>query len=529
MAPKNISTLLPPGLNNTLENMKNPKAFGSQLVKDETKQYVKSSISVVVGYKEDVVLIVKKLVALEINHVQNLAIITKKLADGADKKTEYTEIDFNFDLKNENESYVREKAILNKSKKDLEKKIEDFLKDPYIKVKKGAIKVKTAIKKAKSFNLKDQSKKFKTLSIKVLKNASKSIVPVITLQGTKLLINVVYNINNVHRLVDKTNEIIENAYTKKDIADAIVVRNSTIAILDDTLRKLNNLKNLIKTINSIVSILNIILKIAPILLKIIIPPIDFVTPIKEKFRKKYEEALKLVDGLNAILSSFQRILDLKIQEVEDLKKQLEDINDFLESVVEADLEFEKLEDAVDDWLTDNKSEEGGGGDNKSNTSNSESLNDNLIQSIINNAQSLSNDGKSFVGDNSNISSLTSEELDELLSDGNPYGGNNKLYGETYDGDEDKLDESSNIIDNFNTQSNPSTIKEYKGFKFVLKDEVTLGAQVAKVVKGNIRRKYAVAIDRDGVEVLKSSYSFTLDPQDLVEQLKLIIDLQNLKP
>jgi hypothetical protein len=68
---------------------------------------------------------------------------------------------------------------------------------------------------------------------------------------------------------------------------------------------------------------------------------------------------------------------------------------------------------------------------------------------------------------------------------------------------------------------------YKGFKFAIKEEQTLGVQQAIVVKGN-KRRYAVAIDRDGVEVLKSDFSFTLDPNDLVDQLKLIIDQRNLQ-
>jgi hypothetical protein len=68
---------------------------------------------------------------------------------------------------------------------------------------------------------------------------------------------------------------------------------------------------------------------------------------------------------------------------------------------------------------------------------------------------------------------------------------------------------------------------YKGFKFAIKEEQTLGVQQAIVVKGN-KRRYAVAIDRDGVEVLKSDFSFTLDPNDLVDQLKIIIDQRNLQ-
>jgi hypothetical protein len=68
---------------------------------------------------------------------------------------------------------------------------------------------------------------------------------------------------------------------------------------------------------------------------------------------------------------------------------------------------------------------------------------------------------------------------------------------------------------------------YKGFKFAIKEEQTLGIQQAIVVKGN-KRRYAVAINRDGTEVLKSDYSFTLDPNDLIDQLKLIIDQRNLQ-
>lgn len=68
-----------------------------------------------------------------------------------------------------------------------------------------------------------------------------------------------------------------------------------------------------------------------------------------------------------------------------------------------------------------------------------------------------------------------------------------------------------------------TYPSYKGFKFKIKEE----QNIAFIVKGN-KRRYAVAIDRDGVEVLKSEYSFTLDPNDLIDQLKLIIDQRNLQ-
>jgi len=64
---------------------------------------------------------------------------------------------------------------------------------------------------------------------------------------------------------------------------------------------------------------------------------------------------------------------------------------------------------------------------------------------------------------------------------------------------------------------------YKGFRFALKEENNPRFEV----RGN-KRHFAVAFDRNNVEVLKSDFSFTLDPNDLIEQLKLIIDQQNLQ-
>jgi hypothetical protein len=64
---------------------------------------------------------------------------------------------------------------------------------------------------------------------------------------------------------------------------------------------------------------------------------------------------------------------------------------------------------------------------------------------------------------------------------------------------------------------------YKGFIFALREE----NNPRFVVQGN-KRHYAVAINKQNIEQLKSESSFTLDPNDLIEQLKLVIDQQNLQ-
>jgi len=65
---------------------------------------------------------------------------------------------------------------------------------------------------------------------------------------------------------------------------------------------------------------------------------------------------------------------------------------------------------------------------------------------------------------------------------------------------------------------------YKGFRLVIKED----QDPKTFVKDSIKRHYAVAIDKDGVEVIKSEYSYTLEPQVLIDQVKIIIDQQNLQ-
>ena len=79
------------------------------------------------------------------------------------------------------------------------------------------------------------------------------------------------------------------------------------------------------------------------------------------------------------------------------------------------------------------------------------------------------------------------------------------------------------LTDFFTPAGINDFPPYKGFNFKIKVEENKSFEV----KGN-KRRYAVAINRDGVEQIKSDYSFTQDPNDLVEQLKLVIDQRNLQ-
>lgn len=91
------------------------------------------------------------------------------------------------------------------------------------------------------------------------------------------------------------------------------------------------------------------------------------------------------------------------------------------------------------------------------------------------------------------------------------------------GEIDNATTSSGYSDFFLTEpTGTNEFPEYKGFKFAIREE-----NDPKFVVRGFKRRYAVAINKRGIESVKSEYSFTLDPNDLIDQLKLIIDQRNL--
>ena len=117
-------------------------------------------------------------------------------------------------------------------------------------------------------------------------------------------------------------------------------------------------------------------------------------------------------------------------------------------------------------------------------------------------------------------------LDQLALEGLDEAGLDELEQLTLEilSQEDPLQTQQQQLESQQVPSINDQANLYKGFRFQIKEE-----QDPKfVVRGTIKRRYAVAINRQGVEVLKSEYSFTLDPNDLVDQLKLVIDKRKLQ-
>jgi hypothetical protein len=321
-------------------------------------------------------------------------------------------------------NYEAKKKEIQARKEQNQKAIDEILKDPFKKQKDEAKKRKEKTQKSKKRTKEEKRNARRQKSKAVLQNAKKNLVPILTLLLTNKIAEIVAQNDKIKKLVDSTNAIIIEANESGDpvkLANAKTARDSAIKIIQNNEDKIRKIKQQLDNISIYISIFSIIVEIiSPVILSTPTPSPapDIVTPPKETFRRKiYEPALKLLNGLSALLPIISSILEKAINILEDLKSQLLDINGQLEKSA----------------MEGNLNSDGAGG----------------------------------------------------------------------------------MLGLLNTT--------YKGFKFAIREDNSYGVSV----KG-FKRHYAVAIDKYDVDVLKSELSFTLDPNDLIEQLKLVIDQQNLQ-
>ena len=336
-------------------------------------------------------------------------------------------------VKKEKDAFKEEQKALQKSikeKKDkivklvknLPKKIKEELKAQDEKIKKETKKIKDNLKKGK---IKNAKKLFQKVKAQVKKNPAPLILASLTIASQLVSVRN----KKIEDLVDSLNEFIDNIKTKEDVAKAKILRDNALRIIQANEAKIRQMQRTLATAELVISIVSIIIALADVILPIPTPPgpvPDVVTPAKERFRKKYELAVKILEAFLAALPIIASVLDRIIEDLQEQKDRIHEINDILEDSVDM------------------------GGNNLNNLSNS---------------------------------------INQLIGGG----GLGKL----------------NI--------------EYKGFKFALKEE-----NDSKFVVAGNKRRYAVAINKDGNEVIQSQRSFTLDPDILIEELKLIIDQRNLK-
>lgn len=280
------------------------------------------------------------------------------------------------------------------------------------KIEKNIIKGKVNEVKSDSLRLKQ-----------ILKNNKKSLSSIITNQLSGVLLKVISQNGKIEKLINDTNEVIDNTNTDDKVIQAINLKNSAIAIINNQESKILSLQNTLKDISTVIQIFSLVLTILSTLpIPVSTPPgVGMPLNVITNISKLIEKLNNLINELVTILAIIIPLTEKVINDLEEYKSKLHDINSILD---------------------------------------------------------------------------------------------------------DKINKSSDIYNSIRIDLSNFKFEEYKGFKFALKEEENLGAH-KKVTFRGIKRKYAVAINKDGVEVLKSDYSFTLEPNDLIEQLKLIIDTKGI--
>ena len=408
----NISSVISPDVLKTISTSTIIKTFGDQL-KDQAKEKV---ISVVRNKAGELASELEQLIKDEqqagVDHNNAL----KKL-ETLYKQGQITKENYDKAVKAENEAYDKQQESFKLRKTKLEKDIKNIIKDPYDKIKEDRKKRKEERQKKRAENKARDAEAKRDLNKKVIKNATKTLAPIIALQIANQLSSIISQRAKLEELVDQVNAYIDIANTPETTTIATNLRNNTIALINSSISKLQSLQTTLNQINTYLAIFNAIVTVlSAIPIPTSVPPgIGIPVNVITRIVKAIEKANKLISALNVVLAIASISLESEVGKLNELILKLKNIN---------------------------------------------------------------------------LDGLNSQQLTDLTS---------SIY---------------NNVDNF---------PPYKGFKFKIKVEENKAFEV----KGN-KRRYAVATDRDGVEVLKSEYSFTLDPNDLIDQLKLVIDQRNLQ-
>ena len=406
----NISSVISPDVLKTISSSAAIKTFGDQL-KNKSKEKV-----VVVNRNKTGELEAERDQLIEderqagINHeneLKRLETVYKNLP-----KEQYDEA-----VRIENEAYSKQQDSFKLKITKINKDIDNINSDPYKKIKEDRKKRKAQIQEKRAKNKARDTQSKRDLNKKVIKNAAKTLAPIIALQIVNQLSSIISQRSKLEELVDQVNAYIDTANTPETTTIATNLRNNTITLINSNIGKLQNLQTVLNQINTYLAIFNAIVTVlSAIPIPTSVPPgIGIPVNIITRIVKAIEKANKLISALNVVLAVATIALENEVNKLNELILKLKNIN---------------------------------------------------------------------------LDGLNSQQLSDLTS---------SIY---------------NNVDQF---------PPYKGFKFKIKEE----QNQSFVVKGN-KRRYAVATNRDGVEVLKSDFSFTLDPNDLVDQLKLVIDQRNLQ-
>ena len=408
----NVGSVVSPDVLKTISASTAIKTFGDQL-KDKSKEKVVAVIRDKAGeLTSNLEQVIKDEQQAKINHNNELKRLEILYQQGQISKEQYDKA-----VLAENEAYKKQQESFDLQKKKINKDINDINLDPEKKIKEDRKKRKAQRQEKQAKNKARDTQAKRDANKKVIKNAKRTLAPIIGLQIANQLSSIISQRSKLEELVNQVNAYIDTANTPETTSIATNLRNNTITLINNSIGKLQNLQTILNQINTYLAIFNAIVTVlSAIPIPTSVPPgIGIPINIITRIVKAIESANKLISALNVVLAIASISLENEVVKLNELILRLKNVN---------------------------------------------------------------------------LDGLNSQQLTDLTS---------SIY---------------NNVDDF---------PPYKGFKFKIKVEENKAFEV----KGN-KRRYAVATNRDGVEVLKSDFSFTLDPNDLIDQLKIVIDQRNLQ-
>jgi len=490
----NVSSFVPSNISNTLSQVQNPKSFGEQIANNAKQQVVGAVLGIVGKLKDEIEKTIGDKIKLEVDHANKLVEIASK---GVSKNTydsfgnqiqlppELTPEEVRDSIAAENTSYEAAKVIVDARLKGLQGRLQNIILDPYKKLKEDVARFKKNIEDQKNFKNRLKSladnQKLRQLAL----NITKTIVVTTSSLLTQELIKVISDNANLQELVDKTNGIIDAATTIDQVNQARVARNGCINKINQQERKIQAALKVLNTINTILQVFNVLARVLEL-----VPVASPLGILSKPVTILYTKAKNILDGIASALCIIIPILQGAIFILEDLKRQLRDINTNLEAKT-----LDLLSD-VDLFNYLNQIKYSGNDPSSSGITRLPGESDEDYANRLRNSTSLLN----------------------LLAAQNPNADSNTLQNLL------KNSSFANLSGLANQITPPSSnLGAYKGFTFFTREE----NNPKFVVKGN-KRHYVVAVDTKNIERIKSDFSFTLNPTQLVNQLKLVIDQQNLQ-
>jgi hypothetical protein len=482
----NISSFIPSDINNVLSTVQNPQSFGQQILDNTKQKVIGGALDIVTRLKNEIERTILRKVEIEKNHITNLYNLslrnigqtTYEFGRVIETPPELNDEEYQAAIALENSNYEAERKIVDNLLATLEVRLKNIVLDPFLKSKTQFLDFKTKVAGAK-LNRETLKKLYESEKVQQLKNnLFKNLALTAGVIVVQEVVKIITNNAELQSLVDRTNSIIEAAFTLPQLNQARVARNGCIS-------RINQQQNLLRAVLAILRTLQVILTVFGVLTAILnlIPGASPLGALAKPLTIKWANAKQIRDALGAALSILIPMMQTAIAILEDLKRQLLQIN-------------ERIEEKTLLLLTDDELS-------------------NYVNQIKNSSEDPLCDTTRFGGesDQDYYNRLRrSTCIRDLLAKQNPTADVNTLNNTGL------LDLANQI-----TPPNANDFGTYKGFRFVIKEE----NDPKFVVRGN-KRHYAVAINTREVEQIKSDFSFTLNPQQLVDQLKFIIDQQNLQ-